>query len=81
MVGIADQIQLAAEHASKIVTDISTNRDELEALALLRPYLFAFEREIATLELRQKMRQTFGKLVSIDCVPRHPFKVINGGAA
>lgn len=79
--GITDQIQLAAEHARRIVTDISTNRDEQEALALLRPYLFAFEREVKTLELRQRMRAAFGKQVTLDSVPRHPFQIIQGGAA
>lgn len=59
MLGITDQIQLAAEHARRIVTDISKNRDAQETLALLRPYFFEFERNVRTLELQERMRQVF----------------------
>ena len=82
MLGIADQIQLAAEHARKIVTDITRNREAAECLALLRPYLFAFEREVKTLELQSRMRDVLKKHVEAEKVAptARNFRVIKGGA-
>lgn len=79
--GITDQMQLAAEHARQIIADIATHEDVQERLALLRPYKFAFEREVGTLEVMLQMRDYYTKQVERDSVPRvrPKLSLIRGG--